>query len=97
MKKIILLGNSLESKRLNNLLRLKEKHQLRKIVYNSSGLYIDDRKIKAQPEDQNTFKSLLLAAGFSNSLPFNKTIQLYCDGILKDYCIFYDGLFFEIS
>lgn len=93
MKKIILLGARVEAERLNHLLRLKNKYNLNTIIYNSEGITIDSRKVKANPEDRNLFFDLICAAGFD---PKNKAIQfdyiqLYCDGVLSSYSLGFTG------
>lgn len=93
MKNIILLGNRNESDRLNHLLRLLNKYDLNTIIYNSEGVTIDNRTVKASPFDLNMFYDLVCAAGFktkSNEVQYNY-IQLYCDSVLQPYSIAFTG------
>lgn len=89
--KIILLGNIEESKRLNSLLCLLKKHRFNYLTYDSTGIAINERKVKANPFDNILFHDLVIAAGIDPKCktPESKQFCLYCDGILNNYRIAY--------
>lgn len=92
-KDIILLGNRNEAERLNNLLRLLYKYNLNTIIFDSEGISIDNRIVKAGPFDEVLFYDLICAAGIdpkNKALQF-KHIQLYSDGVLSGYSLAFNG------
>lgn len=92
MKNLLILGPRIEADRLNYLLRLKNKYNLNTIIYDGD-IWINNNKVKANPEDKALFYDLICGAGFnpkSNAIQFDY-IQLYCDGVLSAYSLGYTG------